>query len=311
MAALTLIESAKLMEASGDVFRAGIIEMFARNSDVLEELPFQTINGNAYRYNREASLPGIAFRGVNEAYTPSAGVINPVTEALVIAGGDLDVDKYIVTTGGEGVRETHEGLKIKSLTATITDSFIKGDNATNPRQFDGLQARLAGTQLISAGTTANGEPLKLTKLDELIDAVDNPTHLIMNRSMQRRLAAAARLYTVGGYVTFDMNSFGRRVMTYNGLRILSGYPANLNTAILPFTEAADSGTSTATSIYCVNFGPAGVIGLQAGPIMATDLGEIDDKPVFRTRVEWYVAIAVLSSRSAARLRHISDAAIVA
>src|SRR5512134_352122 len=277
MAALTLLEASKLM--SGEVLRPAVIEMFARNSDILETLPFLTINGNAYKYNREAALPGIAFRGVNEAYTASAGVVNPITESLVIAGGDLDVDKFIVRTEGEGVRTTHEQLKIKALTATITSSFLKGDNIADPRQFDGLQARLTGSQLIQAGTTANGTALSLGKLDELIDSVSDPTHLIMNRSMSRRLAAAARATGVGGFIAYDMNSFGQRVMSYNGLRILNGYDANLNTAILPFTEAATSGTATATSIYCVSFGPQGIVGLQAGPMDVTDLGEIPEKPV--------------------------------
>lgn len=95
MAALTLIEAAKL--ESGDVYRQAVIEMYAGSSDILGALPFTSIAGNAYKYNRESSLPGVGFRGVNEAYTASVGVLNPLTEALVIAGGDLDVDKFITT----------------------------------------------------------------------------------------------------------------------------------------------------------------------------------------------------------------------
>jgi hypothetical protein len=87
--ALTLVEAAKL--ETGDVVRQAIIELYAGSSDILMNLPFETIAGNAMKYNRESSLPGVGFRGVNEAYTPSTGVLNPLTEALVIAGGDLDV----------------------------------------------------------------------------------------------------------------------------------------------------------------------------------------------------------------------------
>ena len=42
-----------------------------------------------------------------------------------------------------------------------------------------------------------------------------------------------------------------------------------------------------------------------------DLGEIDAKPVLRTRVEWLVGMAALHGRCAARLRGISNAAVVA
>jgi len=33
-----------------------------------------------------------------------------------------------------------------------------------------------------------------------------------------------------------------------------------------------------------------------------DLGEIDEKPVFRTRIEWYCGMAVFHPRAAARLK---------
>jgi hypothetical protein len=42
-----------------------------------------------------------------------------------------------------------------------------------------------------------------------------------------------------------------------------------------------------------------------------DLGEIDDKPVMRTRVEWLVGLAALHGRCASRLRGITDAAVAA
>ena len=64
--ALTLVEAAK---RSQNPIQSAIIEMYARNSDILMSLPFDTIQGNALRYNREETLPGIGFRGVNEAYT--------------------------------------------------------------------------------------------------------------------------------------------------------------------------------------------------------------------------------------------------
>src|SRR3954469_3977170 len=113
--ALTLVEAAKIN--SGDVVRSAVIEMFAQESDVLMTLPFENIQGNALKYNREAALPGIAFRGVNESFAESTGVLNPVTEALVIAGGDLDVDRFIIQTQGQGVRATHESMKVKALAA--------------------------------------------------------------------------------------------------------------------------------------------------------------------------------------------------
>lgn len=306
---LTLVEAAKM--ETGDVQRAAIIELYARSSDILQYLPFQGIAGNALKYNREETLPGIAFRGVNEAYTEDAGVINPVTETLFIAGGDLDVDKFITDTMGMGQRAARVAMKVKALAHKWTEAFLKGDNATEPREFDGLQTRLTGSQKIQAGSTANGTALSLAKLDELIDAVDGANYLIMNKSLKRRLSAAARLTTVGGYVNYDLDSFGRRVMTYNDLPILVADQDNEGNDILPFTEAATSGTATASSIYCVAFGDGMLTGIENGGISVRDLGELQTAPKFRTRVDWNNGIALFHPRAAARLWSIADAAVTA
>lgn len=306
--ALTLVEAAKL--ETGDDVRSAIIEMYAGSSDVLAALPFDSISGNAMKYNREGSLPGVGFRGVNEAYTPSTGILNPITEALVISGGDLDVDKFIVDTMGQAQRSVHEGMKVRALALAWTQKFIKGDAQSDPREFDGLQVRVTGSQVISAGTTANGAALSLAILDEAIDQTLNPTHAIMNKAMRRRLTTAARDPDVSGYITYTKDAFGQRVMQYNDLPILIVDLDNTETAILGFTEAADSGTATATSIYIVSLGSGMLTGIQNGGIDVRDLGELETAPVYRTRVEWYNGIAVMHGRAATRIKFIGDLAIV-
>jgi hypothetical protein len=307
--ALTLVEAAKL--ETGDVKRRAIIELYAKSSDVLMTMPFDTIAGNALQYNLEETLPGISFRGVNEAFTEDAGVINPVTENLSIAGGDLDVDRFIIETMGANQRSVREAMKVKSLALTYTKKFIKGDNSSDPREFDGLQTRLTGSQKIAAGSTANGTPLSLAKLDEAIDAVDSPTHLLMNKAMRRRLTVAARTTTVGGYVTYTTDAFGRKLMQYNDLPILIADQDSTGTDIMGFTEAATSGTATGTSIYVLSLGSGMLSGIQNGGISVRDLGELDAKPVWRTRVEWFTGLTVMHPKAAARLWSISDAAVTA
>jgi len=91
---LTLVEASKLND--GDIKRAGVIQMFAENSDLLRVMPFEDIPGGSLSYNQEGKLPGVAFRGFNEAFDESVGIVNPQVEVLRIAGGDLDVDRAIV-----------------------------------------------------------------------------------------------------------------------------------------------------------------------------------------------------------------------
>jgi hypothetical protein len=305
---LTLVEAAKL--ETGDVYKSGVIELYAGSSDILTNLPFEPITGNALKYNREGAYPGVGFRGVNESYTPSTGILNPQTEALVIAGGDLDVDKFIVDTQGAKQRTVHEAMKVRALGLAWTRKFIKGDTASDPREFDGLQVRTVGSQVISAGTTANGAALSLAVLDEAIDQTLNPTHLIMSKAMRRKFTAAARDTAVFGYVTYTQDALGRRVAMYNDLPILALDLDNDGNQILPFTEAAYSGTDTATSIYVASFGPEALTGLENGTIDVRDLGELQTAPVFRTRVEWYNGIAIYNGRAVTRIKHIGNLAIV-
>lgn len=310
--ALTLLEASKLALGRDRALDATVMELYAKNSDILLAMPIETITGNAYAFAREKVLPSVGFRGVNEAYTESSGETEQVTETLTIAGGDLDVDKFIVQTSGMDQRAVQEGMQIKSLSLKITKNIIKGSVATDPKSFDGLQVRLTGSQLVSAGSTASGDALSLTKLDELIDAVEEPTHLIMNKTMRRRLSAASRSASVGGYITYSQDAFGRKVTNYNDLPILIAFKDETNTEIMDFDELAAQGIGTVgTSIYCVSFADNGLVGLQSSDISAVDLGEIDTKPVFRTRVEWYMAIAIKRPWAAGRLYGIKNAAVTA
>jgi hypothetical protein len=309
--ALTLVEAAKRAQMDGDVHRAAIIELYAMNSDVLAALPFSDIAGNALKYDLEEALPGIGFRGVNEGYTESTGVINPQMEPLVIAGGDLDVDMFITRTMGSGHRASQEAMKVKALAHTWGNKIIKGDAQTNLKEFDGLQVRLTGNQLIDAGATSGGDALSLAKLDELIDAVDNPTHLMCSKSIRRRLTTAARDTSVGGYITYDKDAFGRRVTKYNDLPLLMADENDQVFATLAYNEAnPGGGSNVGTSIYCLSLTEGKLQGIQNGGMDVRDLGELEDKPVERTRVEWYAGLAFFHPRAAARLQGIKDAAVV-
>jgi len=310
--ALTLLEASKIMLNRGEVQRSAIVETYPLSSDILRVLPFRDIPGNAYAYNQEQTLPGIGFRGVNGSYTASTGIINPEVEPLVIAGGDISVDPFIIKTGGEGVRETHKLMKTKALALAWTKTFIKGDSATTPAEFDGLQVRLAGDQLISAGSTPGGDALSLTKLDELIDAVDNPTHLCMNKTMRRLLSVAARTPAVGGNIFWDKDEFGRRIAFYGDLPILIFDRDHTGTQILAFDESgAGGGSSACTSIFCLSVGDAMLEGIQNGGPDPRSVGEQASTVTELDRIEWYNGICLEHPRCAGRLYGVKSAAVVA
>jgi hypothetical protein len=301
--ALTLPEAAKL---STDTLQRGVIETFARTSAVLEQLPFMEIVGNSYLYNQEAALPGVAFRDVNEAYEESAGTVNQKVAKLFIAGGDVDVDRFIVQTRGNvnDQRAIQTQMKTKALALAWTKQFFKGDSATNPKAFDGLQTILdegPESQVLTAGE--DGAPLTITMLDELIDAVEGePDVIYCSKAMRREIKKVIQNHN--GYSESEYDAFGRRVMSYGGIQIRAIETDELGNEILGFNEVQGSAENTA-SIYAVKFGPEQYVsGLQNGGISVMDLGQLDEKPVYRTRIEWYSSIAVFHPRAAARLKGI-------
>lgn len=305
--AMTLLEAKKL---ASDPLTAAVIEEFAEG-EIISRVPFENITGTGVHYNREETLPGVGFRGLNEGYNESTGVLNPQSEALKIFGGDLDVDRAIVDMQGAAVRASHERMKVKNLRLSWEFNFIKGDGSTDPRGFDGLQRRITGSQLISNADA--GAALSLAKLDQAISQVEDPNYIIMSRRMRDRLTAASRNTTTGGFISFEQDEFGRKLAMYGGLPILID---SISSPVLPFTETSPDGTtSTAcTSIYIVSFGDRMVTGIQGAiggkyGISTRDMGELETKPVYRTRVDWYSSIAIYNGFSTARLAGILDAAV--
>ena len=309
--ALTLLEASKLSD--GDVHRQGIIEQFAANSDILRVLPFEDVPGGSLSYNQEGKLPGVAFRGFNEAYSESVGVLNPQVEVLKIAGGDLDTDKALLKTRGQDQRSVQESLKVKALSLYLTGKVINGDSELDPRQFDGIRKRIVGYQLLGANfvTPTSNLPLSLEALDAAIDRVDNPTHILASKDVRRKLTVAARNYQVGGFIDYALDEFGRRVTMYNDLPILIVDYDDTGSKIIDWNEAGPGGGSTSQSLYVLSIGSGMVTGLQNGTMEVTDLGELQTKPVYRTRIEWLVGLATLHGRCATRIWGITNAAVTA
>jgi hypothetical protein len=301
---LTLLEHAKLVD---NPLAAGVIEMFADVNPVLERLPFVDIQGNAYRYNREGALPGIAFRGINESYTESTGVINPQVESLTICGGDSDYDVALVKmgAGSNNVRAAHDAMKAKALSLTWLKTFFDGDSTSEPREFDGVNARLSGTaQELEAGG-AGGATLALSKVDELIDAVQGtPDVLLMNKTLRRKIS-----YLAAGTaaVSMSVDQLGRPMMSYAGVPIGIVEDDASGAAILGFDEDDGSGNLDTSSIYAIRFGLDAVHGIQTEAMSVRDLGELNTKPAYRTRIEWYSGMVVKHPKAIARLRWINNA----
>lgn len=312
--ALTLAESAKL---SQDTLAKGVLETFVQTSPILDRIPFMEIAGNAYAYDEEATLPGVAFRSVNEAYTESTGTVNQKSEKLVILGGDADVDRFIQQTRSNvnDQRAEQTALKVKAISYKFQETFFTGDSSVDTKSFDGLRKRLTGKQVIDAA--ANGMPILgssnadihqfLDKLDELLAAVPG-----INSANGAIYASAAIIRKIGSamrHISYDttlqQDIADKRVMQWNGIPILEAGQTPAGKEILDTTETQGTATNTA-SIYAVKFGQSegdqGVTGLTNGGVMVEDLGQLQEKPAYRTRIEFYCGLGVFSGKAAARLK---------
>lgn len=280
---------------------SGVVEIFALENPVLANMPFINIKGNAYKYNREQTLPNSDFRGFNDGYTQSSGIVNPLTESLTIIGGDSDFDvaQIKMGTGDNDTRAIHDAMKAKALTLSWLKTFFAGDSVANPNSFDGLNKRLTGDRVISAGT--NGAALTMDMLDDLVDAIQGtPSLLLMNKACRRQIVKLGR---ASGVVSVSRDYFGREVETYSGVPIGLIEDGSDGNPILPFTET--QGTSSLTSsIYAVKFGADAMHGIQTEPMSVRDLGETEIKPAYRTRIEWYSGLVLKHPKCAARLKGI-------
>lgn len=309
--AMTLAEAAVL---SQNALQRGVLEVFVQESPVLDRLPLMTIEGNAYAYNREATLPGVAFRSVNEAYTESTGTVVQATESLVILGGDADVDTFIVKTRGNlnNQRAIQTAMKVKANAYKFQDAFFNGDVVVDPKGFDGLKKRLVGAQVLDAATNGMGPVAGghdfFDVLDAAIAAVPGINGqngaIYANSAVIAKVKSSAR--RLGGVEMIREALTQKMIATYNGIPLLDAGQTAAGADVIPRTETQGTANGIASSMYVVKFGQdegdRGVTGLTNGGVDVRDLGEIDAKPVYRTRIEFFCGLATFGGKAAARIR---------
>jgi hypothetical protein len=305
--ALTLSEAAKL---SNDVLMQGVVETIVKDSPVLQRLPFVEIVGNGLTYNQENALPDIDFYDVGDNWAESTPTFTQLTANLKIMGGDADVDNFLKSTRSniQDLEASVVELKAKALRAKFEEIFIYGNSVSSAKQFDGLKKLIntgvAGSQVIAMDAT--GAALTLAKLDELIDAVKGgkPDMLLMSRRTRRKINSLVR--ASGGMTETERDAYG------NFIQLWDSIPIGVNDYILD-THVLTGGVETATTggmcstVYAVQFGEGALCGLTSpGHLQVEAVGPLETKDASRTRVKWYVSLALFSSIKAAALIGVQD-----
>jgi len=313
---ITVAEYAKSF-AKEDI-RRPIIEMFAKSTDVFEVLPFEGLVGSVFVYYRQAVLPTPQFRGINEGSSSGHGTITPLQESTAIIDHDIDVDRAIVDRHGPERRNYEEQMGITAFGQLWSTSFIKGDQSTNPRVFNGLQVRCNKyNRELPNSAASGGAALSLAKLDQAINQVNKPTHIVAPYNSRPLWIQAARNTTLTGFVIKTMESgseggVGAVVESYGGLRFLWGYPKDDHPPMLDFNEIASGGGAAVTaSLYVMSVGEGKLRGLQIRPIEARDIGLLQDGKTYRTHLSWDVGLVDEHKYCLSRLDSWTNAPIVA
>jgi hypothetical protein len=300
---MTLVEGSKL---STNILQQGVVETIVKDDPILNRIRFKDVVGNALTYNRESTVDGAEFYGVNAVWNPTNGDVTPATAYLRILGSAGELDDFIRKTRSNinDVKAEIMTGKAKAVQAKFADRFIYGNATTNPLEFDGLHICIASstynTILADADDSANHALSCNTHLDKLIDMVKGrkPEGLLMSKGMRRAITKYLR--SVGAGANADKDEFGMLIERYNGLPIwASDY--------LLDTEATSSGAFSAatggatTSIFALNFQEKGVEGLQCGPIEVLPWAPVPLTNKEWCQIRWYPSIMMQSLVASAKV----------
>lgn len=314
---------AELSKIETDVLRKSVVDTLIMESNVLEMLPFETIGQLSTGIIKVQDLPSVGFRRINDGYEESTGTFEQRTESIALLGGDIDTDKAIARAKNTvaDARAIQQQLMLKAIAYTFNDVFINGDSGKIPTgnkglEFDGLKKRVDAAyaegytdqkiQLNDATVLATAAKMNdfVDKLDELIYSVagHQPDYLLMNAKTLGGVRGVLRRL---GLLDTTKDMFDRNIDVYRGAKMVAvSTKADGRTDIIGLDEGADGdGTGDGrTSIYAVKFGVGDMTwGIQQYPLEVEDLGQLETKPVYRTRIDFPVGLATVDPRSIARL----------
>jgi len=298
--------------------RAGIIDVFRRESVLMNELSFENSDTLSIQLTRTKGLPTVGWRKIGGTFSESKATFEPVQERVFDCGGFIDVDKLLVEAASiVNQRAIQTDAFITALAYQFQDYFINGDPTVEPDGFTGLKYRImtwetgqhvnatSGLDISPDATGLAANQLRfITYVNQLIHKCDGHScdMLLMNSSAYLALQAAL---TGSGLLSTTEDNYARKIPTWGvgGPKIIDvGVKADQSTDIITDLEDEDGvGSGPATSIYAVKMGDKFVKGFQLYGIDAKDIGLLESGVAYRTVVDWPLGIYHVNPRSFARL----------
>jgi hypothetical protein len=298
---------AELSKLGQDDLQSGLAEQVVTVSSFVSNLPVVTVAGNAYAFNREATIADGALIAADGTYTPAAQpTFDPVTLALRGIVGQHDITGLDMKQGtganrGNNPSSIAYAVAAKQIGRRFEQLVLTGTVGAN--SFDGLDALLTAigsSQLIDL--TSTDPALTFAHLDDLMSRViskgNRPDFIMGNARAENAIKALMR--QAGGVTTVELN--GRYFTAYDGVPFLR------NDWI---SNDVDGGTAgNQTNIFAGNWES----GAKDGIAMVLPEGDmfnveapykLEGSDLFRHRTIMYGALAVHNIRGVACLRSVT------
>ncbi len=229
------ITLAEMKVGMSDKISQQVIDVFIRESEILELLPFDNCispNGGStmtYGYVQKKLPSTTAFRAINAEYTANQSTVEKKSVDLKVFGGAFEIDRVIKQA--EGMYNTMASQledKIKSTVGTFHNAMINGDSSKDANSFDGLDKFLVGQATeFNTSSVINLSTMEQLKANadvfyEALLKLINTTGahaILVNGDMKTKIQTVARVL---GYKTESESAFGRTITTIgeNKVRII-------------------------------------------------------------------------------------------
>ena len=186
----------------GTLEKGSVLSM-ATATPIVEAMPFVQIRGNAYSYNVVDTLLPTEHRELGSDVLASEFETTKVTKSLVILTNSVKTDRAL------GVMSDITDIKVEGQHLAM----ISSGKALEQKVIAELKQMLTDT---IAGTKLTGE-LTIDLIDDAIDAVPNANMIFVNNKGHRALK---KLFKAEGYIPVQIEAFGRRVVSYNGVPVV-------------------------------------------------------------------------------------------
>lgn len=243
-----------------EVLEKGIVDTVTRTSDLLAEIPVETVDGLLYKFNTSDYDEELEFKEAGQEFTAEAVDSTPIVLELKHMGIYADVPyQYVNGQNVADLRGNTTEIKTENFAKNLEKNIFYADGTgLSFKGFDQFIKDGVGTNVTGA--------LTYELLCDVIDAVPGANKMFCNRKTMR---AIEKMLKAEGYKLGDILLEGGKVIKeFGGIHLF-------------VTE-----TIKDNELFIMEFSNKGC-GLLAlkSPLTVMDLGLMETRPIFRTMIE--------------------------